>query len=234
LNMADYQNGGGEQVVFGNPWAQTHEGKRGELSKLLDGKVFSVLLLDEFEKAHARTHDRFLQLFDEGQFINAAGETVACNNTLIVATSNVGSEVYREPPLGFSAQRSREGQLKEIDRRVATVFRAEFLNRFDAICQFQPLNKVEIRRIAQREVGRVLERDGIRARGLDVEVAPEVVDLLVERGYSPHFGARFLQREIEKTLTSALAVEIVKRPLQPGTPVRVEAQQNGTVIATAE
>jgi ATP-dependent Clp protease ATP-binding subunit ClpA len=233
LNMTDYQHEGDEQVVFGNPWAQNHEGKRGELSRLLDGKVFTVLLLDEFEKAHARTHDRFLQLFDEGQFINAAGETVACNNTLIVATSNVGSEVYREPPVGFSAQRTREEQLREIDRRITQTFRAEFLNRFDAICQFQPLNKVEIRRIAQREVGRVLERDGIRARGLDVEVAPEVVDLLVERGYSPLFGARFLKREIEKTLTAALAVEIARRPLPSGTPVKVVAHK-GRVVAIAE
>jgi hypothetical protein len=65
-------------------------------------------------------------------------------------------------------------------------------------------------------------------------VAPEVVDLLVERGYSPHFGARFLQREIEKTLTSALAVEIVKKPLPPGTPVRVETRADGSVVASAE
>ncbi len=233
LNMADYQHEGDEQIVFGNPWAQNHEGKRGELSRLLDGKVFTVLLLDEFEKAHARTHDRLLQLFDEGQFINAAGETVACNNTLIVATSNVGSEVYREPPVGFSTQRTREEQLKDIDRRIAHAFRAEFLNRFDGICHFQPLNKVEIRRIAQREVGRVLERDGIRARGLDVEVAPEVVDLLVERGYSPLFGARFLKREIEKTMTAALAVEIARRPLPQGTPVKVVAHKGG-VVAIAE
>ena len=67
-------------MLFGNPWAQTLSGKRGELTKLLDGRVFTVLLLDEFEKAHAKCHDRFLQLFDEGQFINAAGETVPCNN----------------------------------------------------------------------------------------------------------------------------------------------------------
>jgi hypothetical protein len=231
--MADYQHEHDEQIVFGNPWAQNLDGKRGELTRLLDGKVFSVLLLDEFEKAHARTHDRFLQLFDEGQFINAAGETVACNNTLILATSNVGAEVYRDPPVGFQAQRTREEQLREIDRRVAQTFRAEFINRFDAICHFQPLNKVEIRRIAQREVGRVLERDGIRARGLDVEVAPEVVDLLVERGYSPLFGARFLKREIEKTLTAALAVEIARKPLPQGTPVKVVAHK-GRVVAIAE
>ncbi|HVE87597.1 MAG TPA: AAA family ATPase, partial [Myxococcales bacterium] len=234
LNMADYPGEEDDAIPFGQPWADSLAKKRGDLTQLLDGKVFAVLLLDEFEKAHERVHDRFLQLFDEGQFVNAAGETVPCNNVLIVATSNAGAEVYREPPIGFSGSRSPREVLTEVDRRIADAFRPEFLNRFDAICHFQPLSRIEIRKIAHREVGRVLEREGIRARGLDVEVAPEVVDLLVERGYSPHFGARFLQREIEKTLTSALAVEIVKRPLPPGTPVRVEARGGGSVVASAE
>lgn len=233
LNMADYPNFGDEAVLFGNAWAQTWDAKRGELTRLVDGKVFTVLLLDEFEKANAKCHDRFLQLFDEGQFINAAGETVACNNTLIVATSNVGAEVHREPGMGFSGKRTDEELIAEVDRRIAAIFRPEFLNRFDAICHFRPLGRVEIRRIAQREVGRVLEREGIRARGLDVEVAPEVVDLLVEKGYSPSHGARYLQREIEKSLTSALAVEIARTPLPPGTPVKVVAHK-GRVHAIAE
>ncbi len=233
LNMADYPDFGDEQVLFGNPWSQGWDGKRGELTRLLDGRVFTVLLLDEFEKANAKCHDRFLQLFDEGQFINAAGETVPCNNTLIVCTSNVGAEVYREGSIGFAASRSDDELLAEVDRRIATTFRPEFLNRFDAMCHFRPLGKVEIRRIAQREVGRVLEREGIRARQLDVEVAPEVVELLVERGYSPMHGARYLQREIEKSLTAALAIEIARQPLPAGTPVKVVAHK-GRVHAIAE
>lgn len=234
LNMADFPNDGDESVPFGASWAPAMETKRGELTNLLDGKVFTVLLLDEFEKAARSVHDRFLQLFDEGTFVNGAGETVSCNNTLIVATSNVGAEVYREPSIGFSGNRREEELVSEVDRRIGEAFRPEFLNRFDAICHFRPLSKVEIRKIAQREVGRVLEREGIRARALDVEVTPEVVDLLVERGYSPQFGARYLQREIEKTLTAALAVEIARRPLRPGTPVRVEARPGGKVVAVAE
>ncbi len=234
LNMADFPNDGDESVPFGASWAPALETKRGELTSLLDGKVFTVLLLDEFEKAARSVHDRFLQLFDEGTFVNGAGETVSCNNTLIVATSNVGAEVYREPELGFKASRREEELVSEVDRRIAETFRPEFLNRFDAICHFRPLSIVEIRKIAQREVGRVLEREGIRARALDVEVTPEVVDLLVKRGYSPQFGARYLQREIEKTLTAALAVEIARRPLPPGTPVRVEARAGGKVVAVAE
>lgn len=234
LNMADYPDENDEAIVFGSPWGQTYEAQRGELSRLLDGKVFAVLLLDEFEKAYRGVHDRFLQLFDEGRFVNAAGETVPCNNVVIVATSNVGAEAYREPPLGFAASRAPHEVIAEVDRRIAETFRPEFLNRFDAVCHFQPLSRVEIRKIAHREVGRVLEREGIRARGLDVEVAPEVVDVLVERGYSPHFGARFLQREIEKTLTAALAVEIVKKPLPAGTFVRVETRPGGKVMAVAQ
>jgi ATP-dependent Clp protease ATP-binding subunit ClpC len=233
VNMADYPDFGDENVLFGNPWAQSLQGKRGELTRLLDGHVFTVLLLDEFEKAHAKCHDRFLQLFDEGQFINAAGETVPCNNALIVCTSNIGAEVYREEPIGFSSKRSDDELVSEIDRRIGVQFRPEFLNRFDAICHFRPLGKVEIRRIAQREVGRVLEREGIRARQLDVEVAPEVVELLVEKGYSPSNGARFLQREIEKSLTAALAVEISRQFLAPGTPVKVVAHK-GKIHAIAE
>jgi ATP-dependent Clp protease ATP-binding subunit ClpC len=233
LNMADYPDFGDEAVLFGNPWGQGQQAKRGELTRLLDGRVFTVLLLDEFEKAHAKCHDRFLQLFDEGLFINAAGESVPCNNTLIVCTSNVGAEVYREGTIGFSASRTDDELIDEIDRRIGSAFRPEFLNRFDGLCHFRPLGKVEIRRIAQREVGRVLEREGIRARQLDVEVAPEVVELLVDHGYSPQHGARFLQREIEKTLTAALAVEIARSPLPPGTPVKVVAHK-GLVHAIAE
>ena len=108
LNMADYPDEGDENMIFGYQWSPTLAGKRGELTRLLDEKVFAVLLLDEFEKAHAACHDRFLQLFDEGRYINAAGETVPCNNVLVVATSNVGSEVYREPPIGFSGSRTRK------------------------------------------------------------------------------------------------------------------------------
>jgi hypothetical protein len=234
LNMADFADEGAEAVPFGATWGTTQLQRRGELTRLLEGKVFAVLLLDEFEKATRAMHDRLLQLFDEGQFVNAAGETIPCSNTLIVATSNVGAEVYREPPIGFSASRSPDELIAEVDRRITEAFRPEVLNRFDAICHFRPLTRTEIRKIAQREVGRVLEREGIRVRGLDVEVAPEVVDLLVERGYSPQFGARFLKREIEKTLTSALAVEIVRRPLPQGTPVRVETRPDGRVVAEVE
>jgi len=233
VNMTDYADEGDETYLLGMPWSPTRDGQRGQLTRLLEGKLFAVLLLDEFEKANRTVHDRLLQLFDEGQFINAAGELVRCNNVLIIVTSNAGAEVYRESALGFTAGPSGTELLREAERRLAETFRHELLNRFDALCHFRPLGKVEIRRIAQREVGRVLERDGIRTRGLDVEVAPEVIDLLVERGYSPHFGARFLQREIERSVTTPVAAEIVRRPLPPGSRIQVQAS-GGAVVVRSE
>ena len=233
INMADYAEDDDDGVLFGMPWQQAHDHQRGLLSRVLDGKLFAVLLLDEFEKAHRTVHDRCLQLFDEGQFINAIGELVRCNNVMIIVTTNAGAEVYRDTALGFAPTLTPAELLAEVDRRLADSFRHELLNRFDAVCHFQPLGKVEIRRIAQREVGRVLEREGIQVRGLEVEVSPEVIDLLVERGYSPQFGARFLQREIERTLTAPLAVEIVRRPLPPGSRIRIEAS-GGSVLVRSE
>ncbi|HZX40909.1 MAG TPA: AAA family ATPase, partial [Myxococcaceae bacterium] len=231
--MADYGEEDDASQLFGMTWSPVREHQRGQLTCRLEGKLFAVLLLDEFEKAHRSVHDRCLQLFDEGQFINAAGELVRCSNVLIIVTTNAGAEVYREGPVGFAVAPSDAELAAEADRRLAETFRHELLNRFDAICHFRPLGKVEIRRIAQREVGRVLEREGIRIRGLDVEVAPEVIDLLVERGFSAQFGARFLQREIERTLTAPVAVEIVRRPLPPGSRIVVEAS-GGSVVVRSE
>ena len=233
VNMADYPDEGNDAFLFGMPWQPTRDGQRGQLTRLLEGKLFAVLLLDEFEKAHASLHDRCLQLFDEGQFINGANELVRCNNVLIIVTSNAGAEVYRESALGFTGSQSSAELLREAEHRLAQIFRHELLNRFDAICHFRPLGKVEIRRIAQREIGRVLEREGIRTRGLDVEIAPEVIDLLVERGYSPHFGARFLQREIERSVTTPVAAEIVRRPLPPGSRIEVQVS-GGAVVVRSE
>jgi len=230
VNMADFPDNDDDETLFGAPWASTRDGQRGQLTRLLDGKLFAVLLLDEFEKAHRSIHDRCLHLFDEGQFINGAKELVRCNNVVIIVTSNAGAEVYRESSLGFAGSPSSAEVLREAERRLAEAFRHELLNRFDAICHFRPLGKVEIRRIAQREVGRVLEREGIRSRGLDVEVAPEVIDLLVERGYSPLFGARFLQREIERSVTTPVAAEIVRRPLPPGSRIEVLVSGEAVVV----
>lgn len=209
VNMADYPGNDDAVNVFGNPHAYTVPARRGELTQRLLGHPFAVLLLDEFEKANEKIHDRFLQLVDEGVFVNGAGETVSCRSMIVIATSNAGAEVYRTPGIGFSPSGDLALQDRELDRRLLSHFRLEFLNRFDQVVHFHPLSRGGIRKIALREIQQLRARSGLVSQGLDLEVDDAVLDWLAVHGYDPHYGARFLRRAIERHVTTALADVIV-------------------------
>jgi ATP-dependent Clp protease ATP-binding subunit ClpC len=166
-------------------------------------------LLDELEKADRAVHDGLLQLVDEGRYINGNAETVSVRSLIVIATSNAGAEVYRESGIGFADSRDTRSLDAELDRRVLGVFRFEFLNRFDRVVHFHPLSRVTIRAIAKRELAWLLDREGLRGRDIHVEVDADVLDWLVAHGYHPHFGARFLRREMERDLVGPLATFIV-------------------------
>jgi ATP-dependent Clp protease ATP-binding subunit ClpA len=134
MNMADYPSANDALVLFGNPDGYTPRQRRGVLTQRVSGHPFAVLLLDEFEKANEKIHDRFLQLIDEGAFINGAAETVPCRSLIIIATSNAGAEVYRGKSIGFSGPADLEAMDRELDRMLYKHFRFEFLNRFDQSC----------------------------------------------------------------------------------------------------
>jgi ATP-dependent Clp protease ATP-binding subunit ClpA len=212
LNMTDYANPGDAYALFGNPDGYNARQRRGLLTQRLAGHPFGVLLLDEFEKAHEKVHDRFLQLFDEGAFINGEGETISCLSLIVIATSNAGAEVYRARPLGFAGTPDVDAMDRDLDRTLFRHFRFELLNRFDEVVRFRPLSRGDIRTIALREIEALRERSGLKARGLGIEVDEEILDWLTAHGYDPHFGARFLRRTIERNLTMALAEAIVREP----------------------
>ena len=215
INMGDYAKPEDAQVLFGWPNASKPKEQRGVLAARLAGHPFGVLLLDEFEKAHASIHDRFLQLVDEGAFINGRGETVSVSSLIVIATSNAGAEVYRRAGLGFDPTPDLQEQDRELDRRLNQIFRFEFLNRFDRIVHFHPLTRVHIRSIARRELTDLSQREGLQGRRLHVDVDAEVLDWLVAHGYHPHYGARFLRREIERSVAGTLAEFIVKNQPHP-------------------
>jgi hypothetical protein len=131
LNMADYPLERHAQSLFGDPDDHRPAQIRGLLTRRISGQPFAVLLLDEFEKAHPKVHDRFLQLIDEGSFINGAAETVSCRSMIIIMTSNTGAEVYRGQTIGFSPTGDLTAMDREVDRRLSETFRFEFLNRLD-------------------------------------------------------------------------------------------------------
>ena len=116
LNMADYPNDRDAALLFGDPGEYGLQERRGLLTRQLMGRPFTVLLLDEFEKAHPKIHDRFLQLIDEGCFVNVAGETISCRSSIIIATTNAGAELYRTQAFGFAVAANVEGSDHELDR----------------------------------------------------------------------------------------------------------------------
>jgi MoxR-like ATPase len=233
FNMADYQSEQAALTLFGNPDSFGLQ-RRGVLTVRLMGHPFCVLLLDEFEKAHRTVHDRFLQLVDEGGFINGNGETIQCRSLILIATSNAGAELYRGERFGFGDGGGGRDLTKDVNRALLKQFRFEFLNRFDRVVHFRPLRRDHIRVIAERELGLLQERSGIRQRGLEVAVDDSVLDWLTVRGYHPDYGARFLRRLIEREVTSTLAEAIVRESARAGSRIELGIRGRRVFARVAE
>jgi len=229
FNMADFPDEAGAVTLFGNPNEHSRSLQRGLLSQRLGGQPFTLLLFDEFEKAHAKTHDRFLELMDEGSFVNGAGERISCRSTIIIATSNAGAEIYRGQSFGFSVTTDQSARERELDAILQKHFRFEFLNRFDRVVHFHPLTREHIRTIARRELHLLRERVGLRQRGLKLEVDDSVLDWLAAHGYDPDYGARFLRRVMERSASAALADVIVRQNPPQGAVIEMTVQRNRIV-----
>ncbi len=229
LNMADYGDEAGAALIFGNSEAFGLPAKRGLLTQRLMGHPFAVILLDEFEKAHPRIHDRFLQLMDEGSFVNAIGEKISCRSNIIIATTNAGAEVYRGHTLGFSSPSGQDQTDREMQRRLEETFRFEFLNRFDHVVHFRPLQRDDIRQVALYELEELRHRSGLRQRELRLEIDESVLDWLAVQGYDRDHGARFLRRTIERHVTTALSVTMVRHPLPAGSAIELTVRGNRIV-----
>lgn len=227
FNMADYQSESDAQLLFGNPEQKERALKHGQLTIRMAGHSLGVLLLDEFEKCHPSVHDRFLQLMDEGQFVNGAGQRVSCRSFIIIVTTNAGHARDDVKDLGFRAgdTEKRDG----IDE-LAMRFRFELLNRFDRIVQFRILTKSDAREIVIAELRRLQSRMGLRQFGLTIEVERRVIDLLVARGYDSRCGARNLRRTIEREVSAVIARLLVRGCPTRNTRVRV-ALREGTIRA---
>ncbi len=228
FNMGDYAEDWTMRTLFGDPWGDTESERQGRLWMQLTGQTFAVLLLDEFEKASPLVNQRFLQLFDEGILINGQGEELNLRNMIIVLTSNLGARLVGAG-LGFKLVDPLEDAERAVMRASESYFQPEFINRLDAVCFFKPLSRHVTRQIAQREISEVIARDGIQRRRLRVSVDDSAIDLMVERGYDLQFGARYLKRQIERSITYPLARQIARKRIEPGATVRLFAR-NGEIV----
>lgn len=186
-----------------------HASDEGELTKRIRLQPFSVVLLDEFEKAHPSIFDVLLQVLGEGRLTDASGRTADFRSAIFLMTSNLGATAREQRRVGLRADDTGRAQDAHFREQVEGFFRPEFVNRIDKIVVFRALDRDAMRQIASRELAHLLHREGITRRNLLVEIDDEVMDLLLETGFSPAYGARPLKREIERRLIVPLARHLV-------------------------
>ena len=233
LDMSEYMEKFNVSRLVGSPPGYVGYEEGGQLTEKVRRNPYSVVLFDEIEKAHPDVWNMLLQILEEGKLTDSLGRAVSFRNTIILMTSNVGSDtIKKQSTLGFSPitdestyEKARERVLEEAKR----MFRPEFLNRLDDLIVFRTFTKPDLIQILSLEVEKVLER--LRRRNLKLEMDDKARDLLVEKGYDPQYGARPMRRAVERFFEDPLAEEILKGVLHEGDLIHVTAE-NGKLVFT--
>jgi ATP-dependent Clp protease ATP-binding subunit ClpC len=224
LDMSEYQERHTVSRLVGSPPGYVGYEDAGQLTEAVRRHPYSVVLFDEIEKAHPDVFNTLLQLLDDGRLTDSQGRTVSFANTVVIMTSNLGSEAIVNAgrgPLGFTASGDTAGDLRDtVMRRLREAFRPEFLNRIDEIVVFRQLEPEQLVRITDLLLDETRRR--LSAQGIALEVTPEAVAWLAERGYDPAFGARPLRRVIQREVDNPLSRLVLSSDVRPGQRVRVD------------
>ncbi|MEZ5425112.1 MAG: AAA family ATPase [Pyrinomonadaceae bacterium] len=208
FDMSEYSNPVSVQRLIGG----TGE-KEGLLTARVREQPFSVVLLDEFEKAHHSFFDLLLQMLGEGRLTDSVGRVADFTNSIIVMTSNLGASEFQRGKSGFSRDsRQRKEAVRHFDQAVREFLRPEIFNRLDRIVPFAPLDEKTVLKIASAEIEKLKKRDGLRYRPIRLNISKKVLSFLAETGYDIRYGARPLKRAIERRLLAPLAAELNRRP----------------------
>jgi len=224
VDMSEYQERHTVSRLVGAPPGYVGYEEGGQLTEAIRRRPYSVVLLDELEKAHGDVFNILLQLLDDGRLTDGQGRTVDFRNTIVIMTSNLGSAVFREE--GLSLDKQREAVLDD----VRGAFRPEFVNRIDEIVVFEPLTREHIRTIVDIQLGDLRRR--LEDRKITLELTDAALDLLANEGYDPAFGARPLKRLIQRELQDPLAMRLLSGEIRDGDTVHVEAT-DGQLLLTA-
>jgi len=209
LDMSEYQERHTVARLIGAPPGYVGFDEGGQLTEAVRRRPYSVVLLDEIEKAHAEVFDVLLQVLDDGRLTDGHGRTVDFRNTVLIMTSNIRS-----------AEAMRDH------------FRPEFLNRIDEIVEFRPLSREQLADIVELQLERLRER--LADRGLELELTAAAKEALAEAGWDPTYGARPLKRAIQRQLENPLALRLLEGDFGPGDTIRVDAQNGDLVFTKSE
>jgi ATP-dependent Clp protease ATP-binding subunit ClpC len=223
LDMSEYMEKFNVSRLIGSPPGYVGYEEGGQLTEKVRRNPYSVVLFDEIEKAHPDVWNMLLQILEEGKLTDNVGRVVNFRNTIVLMTSNVGSDlIRRQSTLGFSPitdESSYEKMREKILDESKKTFRPEFLNRLDDVIVFRSFTKPDLIQILGLEVEKVLER--LRHKNLKLELDDKAKDFLVEKGYDPQYGARPMRRSVERFLEDPLAEEILKGSLHEGEAILV-------------
>lgn len=219
MDMNEFQDAASVDRFIGRQMSGSEKLEGGDFVKKVREKPFSVVLLDELEKAHPDILNLFLQILDEGYSTDGMGSRVSFQNSIIIATSNAGANLIREGVAGGKTSDSLKGELLNY-LQAEGIYKPEFLNRFDGAIVFKPLTKIELLKIA----GLMFENTcaSLRQKGYVIQIDSSALEKLVEWGYQPEFGARPMRRVFQDKLESMLAKKILEGTVQKGAPFTVK------------
>jgi len=212
IDMSEYMEKHNVSRLVGAPPGYVGYEEGGQLTERIRRRPYSVVLLDEIEKAHADVYNMLLQIMEEGNLTDSFGRRIDFRNAVLIMTSNIGADIIKnQAGLGFrkksaeaTYEQTKEMLMKEVERH----FRPEFLNRVDDIIMFRNLTREDLKNIVDIELAKVRER--LESQGLQLVLANEAKEFLIEKGYNPDFGARPLRRAIENLIEDHISEELLR------------------------
>ncbi|WP_433292759.1 ATP-dependent Clp protease ATP-binding subunit [Actinoplanes sp. CA-030573] len=235
LDMSEFQERHTVSRLVGAPPGYVGYDEAGQLTEAVRRRPYSVVLLDEIEKAHPDVFNILLQVLDDGRLTDSQGRTVSFKNTVLIMTSNIGSDLISgtRRSVGFGAAdggKSADDELKErLDRRLKEQLRPEFINRIDEIIVFRQLETDQLRQITELMLNETRRR--LSNQNITLDITADAVDWLSDKGFQPEFGARPLRRTIQRELDNRLSKLLLGGDIKPGQTVRVDVSDGKLAIA---
>lgn len=233
IDMSEYMEKHAVARLIGSPPGYIGHEEGGQLTEAVRRKPYAVVLFDEVEKAHPEVFNLLLQVLDEGRLTDSKGKTVDFRNTLIILTSNIGSQLLLEKMKTQEKKKSESWPLVSLDEMMPLLlqqFRPEFLNRIDDIVLFNPLAPEQIRGIVDIQLSNYL-KELLSAREIQLELDNDAKNFLAEKGWNPEFGARPLKRALQTYLLDELALQIIEGKIKSGSLVAVRKKWDKLVFS---
>jgi ATP-dependent Clp protease ATP-binding subunit ClpB len=228
IDMSEYMERHSVSRLIGAPPGYVGYEEGGKLTEAVRRRPYSVILLDEMEKAHADVFNILLQVLDDGRLTDGQGRTVDFTNTIVVMTSNVGSQAIQRLTSEGASQEEMQDAVQEA---LKSKFLPEFLNRIDETIVFHPLDRSQIHKIVHVQLEHL--RKQLEQREIELHVTPEAIDHIAAVGYDPAFGARPLKRVIQREIQNPLATELLKGTVDEGGQVTIDCQDEQIVFKRA-